>query len=53
MGSVGAMVNRGNTALVERDWVTAERWFRQALAAEPGNEAAQQGLDQLALRRVD
>jgi hypothetical protein len=45
------MVNRGNTALVEQDWTVAESWFLQALAAEPGNEAARRGLDQLALRR--
>jgi hypothetical protein len=51
MGSVLAMVNRGSMALNENDWNGAERWFRQALAAEPLNAAALRGLEQLALRR--
>jgi hypothetical protein len=48
MGSVPAMTNRGNLALIERDFATAERWFRQALAADGKNSAALRGLEQVA-----
>ena len=48
MGSVPAMTNRGNLALIERDFAAAERWFRQALQREPGNRAALRGLDRVA-----
>jgi tetratricopeptide (TPR) repeat protein len=44
MGSVPAMTNRGNLALIEKDYAAAERWFRQALAREPENAAAKRGL---------
>jgi hypothetical protein len=47
MGSVQAMTNRGNIALNENDRAAAERWFRQALRAQPGNEAALRGLEQI------
>jgi hypothetical protein len=47
MGSVSAMINRGNLALNEKDYSTTERWFRQALAAQPGNTAAIRGLEQV------
>jgi hypothetical protein len=47
MGSVGAMVNRGNMALLEKDLAAAERWFRQALQREPGNGGAARGLKQI------
>jgi hypothetical protein len=47
MGSVSAMINRGNVALTEKDNAAAGRWFRQALAAEPGNAAALRGLVQI------
>jgi tetratricopeptide (TPR) repeat protein len=50
MGSPAAMANRGNVALLERDFAGARRWFTQALALEPGNRAARQGLEQAALR---
>jgi tetratricopeptide (TPR) repeat protein len=46
MGSVSAMVNRGNIALLEKDSTTAERWFAQALAAQPENASARRGLEQ-------
>jgi tetratricopeptide (TPR) repeat protein len=46
MGSVAAMTNRGNAALNERNYTTAERWFRRALAAQPDNTAAIRGLEQ-------
>ena len=48
MGSVPAMTNRGNLALSESDFATAERWFRQALQREPGNRTAQRGLERIA-----
>jgi tetratricopeptide (TPR) repeat protein len=47
MGSVGAMTNRGNMALREKDFIVAERWFAQALQREPDNEAALKGLAQI------
>jgi tetratricopeptide (TPR) repeat protein len=47
MGSVPAMTNRGNLALIEKDYPTAERWFRQALAREPENAAARRGMEKI------
>ncbi|MDR0670137.1 MAG: hypothetical protein LBF95_08650 [Treponema sp.] len=47
MGSVPAMTNRGNLALIEKDYTTAERWFVLALAREPENAAAVQGLEKV------
>jgi Flp pilus assembly protein TadD len=47
MGSVPAMTNRGNLALIERDFTAAERWFRQALARDSQNRAALQGLEKV------
>jgi tetratricopeptide (TPR) repeat protein len=47
MGSVPAMTNRGNLALSENDYATAERWFRQALARDNQNSAALRGLEQV------
>jgi hypothetical protein len=51
MGSVPAMTNRGNLALSERDYATAERWFKQALARDSKNGAALRGLEQVAESR--
>jgi tetratricopeptide (TPR) repeat protein len=51
MGSVPAMTNRGNLALIEKDYPTAERWFRQALAREPENAAALEGMEKIGERR--
>jgi len=45
MGSVPAMINLGNIALLERDYKTAESWFKQALAEQPESKAARQGLE--------
>ncbi|MDR0313781.1 MAG: hypothetical protein LBI14_09295 [Treponema sp.] len=45
MGSVPAMTNRGNLALIEKDYATAERWFRQALAIDSQNQTALRGLE--------
>ncbi|MCL2442353.1 MAG: hypothetical protein FWD13_02685 [Treponema sp.] len=47
MGSIPAMVNRGNLALTERDFTTAERWFRQVLQQDRENEAALRGLERI------
>ncbi|MCL2805966.1 MAG: hypothetical protein FWD26_08515 [Treponema sp.] len=48
MGSVPAMTNRGNLSLSERDYATAERWFRQALQRDSTNAAALRGLERIA-----
>jgi hypothetical protein len=50
MGSVPAMTNRGNLALTENDFTTAERWFRQVLTREPENRTALRGLERLSGR---
>jgi Flp pilus assembly protein TadD len=50
MGSVPAMTNRGNLALIEKDYAAAEKWFTQALEREPENEAAKRGLEQVGER---
>ena len=51
MGSVPAMTNRGNLALTEKDYATAERWYRRALTVESNNSAALWGLQQIEDRR--
>ncbi|MCL2443307.1 MAG: hypothetical protein FWD13_07555 [Treponema sp.] len=51
LGSVPAMTNRGNLALTENDFTTAERWFTQALQREPQNTAALRGMSQIATGR--
>jgi hypothetical protein len=51
MGSVPAMTNRGNLALIEKDYPTAERWFKEALAQEPENSAAKRGLEKVTAYR--
>jgi len=51
MGSVPAMTNRGNLALIEKDYATAEKWFKQALAKDGKNSAALRGLEQITERR--
>jgi hypothetical protein len=53
MGSVAAMVNLGNLAMMSRDFAAAEQWFTRALQADPGNRGALNGLDQLAGRSLD
>ena len=51
LGSVPAMTNRGNLALSEKDNVTAERWFRQALNRDSQNSVALRGLEKIAGNR--
>lgn len=47
LGLVPAMTNRGNLALIEKDYAAAERWFKQALAVQPENAAALRGLERV------
>jgi hypothetical protein len=47
MGSVPAMINRGNLALIEKDYAAAERWFIQALEREPENTAVKRGMERV------
>lgn len=45
--SVTAMVNLGNIALLEKDFVTADEWFKKALLIQPDNKAALNGLNRV------
>lgn len=45
MGSASAMINLGNIAMLEREYDEALDWFSQAAAADPGNRAAQSGME--------
>ena len=47
MGSLSALVNLGNIAILERDYETAGQWFRQALDKDPDNLRAQRGWDRV------
>ena len=47
MGSIPAMNNRGNLALIEQDFATAQRWFRQTLQREPENRTALRGMERV------
>ena len=47
MGSVSAMTNRANLAMIEKDYRTAEQWFRSALARDNKSEPARQGLEKV------
>jgi TPR repeat protein len=47
LGLVPAMTNRGNLALIEKDYAAAERWFRQILTVQPENAAALRGLEKV------
>ncbi|MCL2765895.1 MAG: hypothetical protein FWD40_11565 [Treponema sp.] len=51
MGLVPAMTNRANLALMERDFTTAERFFRQALQRDSQNRIAARGLERVAESR--
>jgi tetratricopeptide (TPR) repeat protein len=46
MGSVPAMTNRGNAALMEGDLEAAEQWFSRALTIQPDNAAAKRGMEE-------
>jgi len=45
------MTNRGNLAMIEKDYATAEKWFKQALTKDSKNSAALRGLEQIAESR--
>jgi len=51
LGSVGAMVTRGNLERNENNFAAAERWYRQALERDPQNAAALNALENLQARR--
>jgi Flp pilus assembly protein TadD len=45
--SVTAMVNLGNIALLEKDFTTADEWFKKALLIQPDSKAALNGLNRV------
>jgi tetratricopeptide (TPR) repeat protein len=53
LGSVAAMVNLGNLAIMTRDFTAAEQWFTRALQADPGSRGALNGLNQVVGRRLE
>lgn len=46
-GSVSALVNLGNLAVLELDYVTAQRWFTKALSIDPKNRIALAGIERV------
>jgi tetratricopeptide (TPR) repeat protein len=50
MGLVPAMANRGNLAIIEKDYPAAERWFKEVLEREPENRTALRGMEQIGER---
>lgn len=44
-GNVSAMNNLGNVYMIEKNYTAAEKQYRQILAIEPDNKAAQKGLE--------
>ena len=44
-GNVSAMNNLGNVYMIEKNYTAAEKQYRQILAVEPDNKAAQKGLE--------
>jgi TPR repeat protein len=53
MGSVPAMVNLGNLAVMVRNFSVAEQWYARALQADPANRAAQNGMNRIVDRSLD
>ena len=45
MGSVAAMNNLGNIAVVQSRYADAKMWYERALAVEPNNSTALKGLN--------
>jgi tetratricopeptide (TPR) repeat protein len=45
MGSVSAMINRASLAMSEKDYVSAEYWYKSALNRERDNGPAMRGLE--------
>ena len=46
MGSVGAMNNLGNIAILQKRYAEAKIWYERALSLEPKNSTALRGLNQ-------
>jgi tetratricopeptide (TPR) repeat protein len=53
LGSDAAMVNLGNLAVLEKNTDAAERWYVQALERNPQNRTAANGLNQIAVDRIE
>jgi tetratricopeptide (TPR) repeat protein len=53
LGSDAAMVNLGNLAVLEKNTAAAERWYTQALERNPENRTAANGLNQIAIDRME
>jgi tetratricopeptide (TPR) repeat protein len=53
MNNLTAMVNLGNLAVLENDWDAAETWYRRVLQLAPDNQAAINGLNRIAIDRLD
>jgi hypothetical protein len=53
LGSVSAMVNLGNIAMLSRDYAIAEQWFNLALQHDPDNQAALNNLNQIIANREE
>jgi tetratricopeptide (TPR) repeat protein len=53
MNNAAAMVNLGNLAMLENDFDTAETWYRRVLQLDPENRAAVNGLNRIAVDRLD
>jgi Tfp pilus assembly protein PilF len=47
------MVNLGNLAMLEKDTAAAEQWYNQALRVDPTSRAAANGLNQIAIDRIE
>jgi hypothetical protein len=47
LGSVSAMVNLGNIAMLARNYTLAEQWFNLALQNDPDNQSARNNLNQI------
>ena len=50
-GSVSAMNNLGNIAMLQKRYADAQNWYRQALLRDPANTAAQRGLERATAER--
>ena len=50
-GSVSAMNNLGNIAMLQKRYADAQNWYRQALLRDPTNTAAQRGLERATAER--
>jgi hypothetical protein len=53
LGLASAMVNLGNIFYLEKNSREAEMWYRQALRRDPQNKAAADGLNRIAVDRLE